>query len=92
MPGIVSRYNIFQDSRFEKCIVDLDRQAFKDVTFTNSVVRYHGGAVSLSNVTFVNCRFVLDLFSAPASQPQQLLLLALLQSPDLRTVNVSTDS
>jgi len=65
----------------------MDRQAFKDVTFTNSVVRYHGGAVSLSNVTFVNCRFVLDLFSAPASQPQQLLLLALLESPDLRTVN-----
>jgi hypothetical protein len=89
-PGIFSEYNVFQNSRFEKCIIDLDRQGFKNVTFTDSVIRYHGGQVLLNNVTFVNCTFLLDL-PAPQSPVHPEVLRTLLAS-DLKQVTLSTHS
>lgn len=69
------------------CVVDLDTQLFSDVTFKDAVVRYHGGPVQLSNVTFVNCRFILNL--PPSAIPAQNLVFALLNSPNQEIVKIS---
>jgi hypothetical protein len=81
--------NTFNGFVISKCVVDLDNQIFKDVTFTNSVVRYRGGPVALNGVTFVNCRFVLGLVKAPSTRAQENLLLALFNSPDQKTIQIS---
>ncbi len=86
-PGIVSRSNIFSGT-FQNCIVDLDTQVFQDATFQNSVIRYRGGPVSLTNVRFINCWVALNLPAGPVTPTQQKLLLALLNSPDQKTVQV----
>jgi len=86
--GLHSFHNEFIGIPVSNCVVDLDSQKFSDVTFTNSVVRYHGGPFTFHNVKFVNCRFVLELKSAPSTPDQKNLLLALLGS-DQKTVQIS---
>lgn len=74
---------------YRNCIVDLDSQAFTGLTFINSVIRYRGGDTYLTNVRFINCRFILDLPPTPQKAPEEKLLLALLESPDQRRVRVN---
>jgi len=85
--GMMSFGNTFSGS-LQRCIVDLDNQTFRNVTFQDSIVRYHGGPVSLINVSFVNCRFVLAISGAsPPARPE--LLFTILDSSDQKTVTVS---
>ena len=86
---LFSHNNMFQGLDVSNCVVDLDTNAFENVTFRNSVIRYHGGPVSLANVSFINCRFVLELKTPPSTPAQKNLLLALLDSPDQKTVQFS---
>ena len=81
--------NIYTHAIFQQCIVNIDRNAFEDVTFRNSVVRYRGGPVVLNRVAFENCRFVLDLPEDHRPAPAERgLLTALLQSPDQKNVQI----
>jgi hypothetical protein len=80
--------NRIEDSDVSGCIVDLDTQEFKNVTFRDSVIRYAGGPVSLANVQFINCGFVLTLATQPRTPAQKDLLFALLNSPDQKAVQV----
>jgi hypothetical protein len=74
-------------SSLANCIAYIDYNSFKDVRFENSVIIYKGGPVSLEDVEFVNCRFVLDL--PPAVVPaKEDLLLALLDAPDQKAIQV----
>jgi hypothetical protein len=82
-------YNAYANVAFHNCIVDLDTQMFKNVEFRNSVIRYRGGPASLANVTFINCTFVLELAAHPVTPVQKNLLLALLDSPDQKSVKVA---
>lgn len=86
---ILNYGNSFSGFKVSNCVVDLDTQVFNNVTFTDSVVRYHGGPVTLKSVRFVNCRFVLELETPPSTPAQKNLLLALLESPDQKTVQIS---
>jgi hypothetical protein len=86
--GIISRNNSYTNLTLSNCIVDLDTNYFESVTFVNSVVRYHGGAISLRGVGFINCSFVLDLKTQPTTSAQRTLLLAILKSPDQKTVQI----
>lgn len=79
---------IFSNDFFRNCTVDLDGNVFKDTTFINSVVRYHGGKTSLSNVKFVNCWFDLDLPQGTKPE-QEKFLFALLDSPDQKKITVN---
>jgi hypothetical protein len=81
--------NSFTGFNVSNCVVDLDTQEFSNGTFTNSVVRYRGGPVTLDRVRFVNCRFVLGLKTPPSTPAQENLLLALLASPDQKTIQIS---
>jgi hypothetical protein len=69
------------------CVITLDSNVFKDITFKDSVVYYHGGDVALLNVLFDNCRFILDI-PPNTRTPQVNLLNALLNSPDQKQVRV----
>jgi hypothetical protein len=93
--GPMAHDNTFSGFAISGCIVDLDTETFENITFRNSVIRYRGGPVSLLNVRFINCRFILDVPAnpvlAPTSSPARLLL-ALLNSPDQKNVQVSTKS
>jgi hypothetical protein len=81
--------NAYDGMHFEGCIVDLDTNKFTNSIFHNSVVRYHGGPVFLSDVQFINCRFVLDIpVSAPASPERNSLLMTLLDAPSTKSVTV----
>jgi len=80
--------NVFSGVTFPRCTVVLDNEAFDHVVFQDSVIFYHGGPVSLNNVRFVNCTFKLELTSQPGPPPQKNLLLALLDSPNQKTVEV----
>jgi len=74
------------------CLVDLDTTFNKlvNITFRDSVVRYHGGAVDLQNVTFVNCRF--ELIIPPDTTPKRPnVLRAILGSGDQKSITVSSD-
>lgn len=82
--------NVIVGASISHCVVDLDstHDALWNVVIKDSVIRYHGGPVNISAV-FVNCTFVLDL--PPNKTPAQpAILYALLDSPDQRTVRVST--
>jgi hypothetical protein len=82
--------NMFVGVPISHCVVDLDstHNALLNVVIKDSVIRYHGGPVNISAV-FVNCTFILDL--PPNKAPAQpAILYALLNSPDQRTVRVST--
>lgn len=89
-PCMTVKYSTFVRSQMSGCIVDLDTNTFEDVVFKNTVVRYHGGPVRLRNVTFVNCRFVMEVkaFSAPPPPNSSRLLIAILDSPDSAKVRV----
>jgi hypothetical protein len=78
--------------QISNCLVTLDTQAFENVTFSNSVILYKGGPVRLKNVTFENCRFILDFPPILPDGPQLNLVAALFDSPDQKTINVSTHS
>jgi hypothetical protein len=80
--------NVFGGMTFSDCVVDLDTQVFDRVLFRNSVIRYKGGIAHLSNVQFINCRFLLELPRSTLPQ-QPSLLLAILNSPNETSVSVS---
>jgi len=84
------KISLFERTGFSQCNVTLDTNAFKDVTFRDSVVEYHGGQTYLENVEFINCTFKLNLASAPIILTQSGLLLALLDSADQKTIKIST--
>jgi hypothetical protein len=89
-PG-TSFNNTYEGMDLSRCIVDLDTETFKDVTFRDSVIRYRGARVSLSNVRFINCRFVLDIpVSTPANPQRDRLLMTLLDSSDTESVTISS--
>jgi hypothetical protein len=72
---------------FYQCVVDIDGANLTSALFQNSVVRYHGGDVFLSEVAFINCRFVIDLPKETIPSPQ--LLTALLKSDDQKAVKLT---
>lgn len=81
--------SLFSGVMFRDCVVLLDTNQFQNVTFQDSVIQYRGGPVVLADVRFVNCRFVLELAAnKPATPAQEKLLLALLNSPDQKIVQV----
>jgi hypothetical protein len=84
-----SRYNTFENMPLRDCVIVLDTETFNRVTFQNSVIVYHGGPVVLNNVAFVNCRFVLDLPQQHEIPAEKNLLLALLDSPDQKKIQIS---
>jgi hypothetical protein len=87
--GENARYNVFFGARFRNCMVVLDTESFNHATFQDSVIIYHGGPVSLNEITFVNCRFVLDFPPQHELPADKSLVLALLASPDQKSVHVS---
>jgi hypothetical protein len=86
--GHIGKNNSFIGGNYSNCIVDLDTQSFQSVTLQNCVIRYHGGPIALANVRFINCRFILEVAAQPATSAQEKLLLALLDSPDQKIVQV----
>jgi hypothetical protein len=81
----------FFEGPISDCVVRLDTQRFEDATFKDSVVIYNGGPVVLKNVTFINCRFILSFPKNAIIDPRRVILLGrLFDSPNLRTVNVTT--
>jgi hypothetical protein len=71
-------YNVILGAnRFTECVVDLDgtTNEVDGAVFEDSVIRWHGGPVTIKLATFIRCRFVLDIKTEP-SRPelmQQLL-------------------
>lgn len=88
--GMLSQSNTQLGGAVANCIVDLDTQQFIGVTFVNSVIRYNGGPTDLRNVTFVNCRFILQIESQKETRPERQLLFALLDTPSQTHVRVTT--
>jgi hypothetical protein len=80
--------NRFSYEVFTNCFVDLDTESFDNVTFKNSVIRYHGGEVHLRATRFINCSFLLDLSSVKAKPAKPALILALMES-DQKTVKIN---
>jgi len=76
------------------CVVDLDTHSYENVVFQDSVVRYHGGPVSLRNVLFLNCAFRVEIAAdaPPVSPERDKLLLALIEPIDQRRVRVSNQN
>lgn len=87
--GENSSNNLFVGVPFRNCVIVLDNETFDHATFQNSVVIYYGGPVSLRDTKFVNCRFVLELPAQHEIPAEKSLLLALLDSPDQKSVQVS---
>jgi hypothetical protein len=85
--------NVFRSEILSGCVVDLDstHNALVDITFKNSVIRYHGGPLTLSNVRFENCRFVLDIpVTAPANPERNRFLMTLFEAPHTTAVTVAS--
>jgi hypothetical protein len=76
---------------FEGCLVDLDTttNVVDGAFIRDSVVRYHGGQVTMRNVTFINCRFILDI--KKSSTPSHPELLQQLLASDQHQVRLSTN-
>jgi len=74
--------------QISECIVDLETNVFMGITFVNCVVRYRGGLLRLSDVRFVNCRFIIESTADP-SAPAQRLLYAILSSRDQSNIRVT---
>jgi len=87
----IGQNNAMIGGEYSNCIVNLDTQVFQGVTFKDSVIQYHGGTTTLDQVRFINCAFVLDLPPAPELRPAEKLLFALLDSPDQRSIAVSSN-
>ncbi|MHB8215840.1 MAG: hypothetical protein ACYDDS_07150 [Candidatus Sulfotelmatobacter sp.] len=85
-------HNLLRGGMIQNCVVDLDTNSFIGMTFKNSVIRYSGGKVILTNVRFENCRFILNISSdIPTVIPtRDHLLFALLQLPTLRNVQIQS--
>jgi hypothetical protein len=64
--------------RFTACVVDLDgtQNEVEGAVFQNSVIRWHGGPVTIKSATFINCRFVIDIKTEPARPDLLKQLLA----------------
>ncbi len=88
--GLFSEGNVIVHQVISECVVDLDTEVFQDVTFKDSVIRYHGGPTILDKVTFINCTFLLDL-KASQSPTHPEVLRSLLDS-DQKKVTLSTRS
>jgi hypothetical protein len=88
---LTSKHNSYDGILISNCVVDLDTQTFTRVSFRDAVVRYRGAPTTLRDVTFVNCRFVLDLPPGLRAPAQPRLLLALLNSPDQRSITIQSD-
>ena len=72
-------HNMIQGpARFSECVVDLDRtqNSVRGAVFINSVIRWHGGQVTIENATFINCRFIMDIKTEPARPDLLKQLLA----------------
>jgi hypothetical protein len=67
---------------FTGCVVDLDgtQNTVEGAVFENSVIRWHGGPVTIKSATFINCRFVIDIKTEP---PRPDLLKQLLASDQI---------
>jgi hypothetical protein len=63
---------------FIGCVVDLDgtQNEVDGAVFENSVIRWHGGTVTIKSATFINCRFVIDIKTEPARPDLLKRLLA----------------
>jgi len=84
--GMHSFNNQFIGVPISNCVVDLDTQTFRNITFQNSVIRYNGGPTSLVNVTFMHCTFILNL-KAQTKPANTNFLMALLESTNQETVS-----
>ena len=88
--GRSSYGNVFKHFAVEKCKISLDRNFFEQGSFRDSVVSYRGGPVAPRGVTFVNCRFILDLPEDHCPTPAERgLLSALLESPHQKNVQIN---
>jgi hypothetical protein len=79
---------------FDGCVVDLDtmHNYVQDAIYRNSVIRYHGGPIRAAHITFVNCAFVLDFPANMTAPAYPSVLFSLLDSPDQKTVTITTHS
>jgi len=85
--GFITNSTIIGPRVIPDCVAYLDSNIFVMVTFKDSVIHYHGGPVGLRNVTFDNCRFILEI-PPNTRTPQVNFLDALLKSPDQKKVKV----
>jgi hypothetical protein len=72
-------HNLIQGPiQFDGCVVDLDgtENEVDGAVFKNSVIRWHGGPVTIRMATFINCRFVIDIKTEPARPDLLKKLLA----------------
>jgi hypothetical protein len=77
--GSGGNYNLIQGAnQFSRCIVDLDGTTndVEGAVFRNSLIRWHGGPVTIKSATFINCRFVIDIKTEPARPDLLKQLLA----------------
>jgi hypothetical protein len=81
-------HNSFRNMPISGCIVDLDTNVLENVTIRNSVIRYHGGPITVHNAVLMNCYFELDL-KAPPNPSQTQFLRAILDAPEQKTVALS---
>ena len=83
--GISNNNTLEGTSRFSRCIVDLDTTTnFVDsAVIRDSVVRYHGGAVTIRHAIFIHCAFILDLKDFPQKPARPDLLRDLLASDQI---------
>jgi hypothetical protein len=58
--------------------VDLDGTTndVEGAVFRNSLIRWHGGPVTIKSATSINCRFVIDIKTEPARPDLLKQLLA----------------
>lgn len=85
--SMTQRSNSFIGAFFSSCVVDVDTNLFANTVFKDSVIRYHGGKVRMSNVTFINCWFQLDVPPGPSPVDRgQQFLVTLLSSADQKHI------
>jgi hypothetical protein len=73
---------IMHDFYEHACSQNLDGGSWEDGAFENMIITYNGGPVSLKNVTFKNCLFLVSFPEAPPP-PAQKIAQALLTSSGL---------
>lgn len=76
--NVIDSGNLIQGWRFTACVVDLDgtQNEVEGAVFENSVIRWHGGPVTIKSATFINCRFVIDIKTEPVRPDLLKQLLA----------------
>jgi hypothetical protein len=80
--------NTLEGATLSNCIVDLESGVFLNDTFVNSVIHYNGGSTTLTNVRFINCRFILNI--QPNNSPASTTLLTALLNSDQKNVSLPT--